>query len=664
MKMIIALFCLIPQILWAHTEDLQVIEVAHGKEESSLINFIPSASQLKEKELLQRREISLGDTLSHEVGIQSTSFGPNSGRPIIRGLEGDRIRILQNGLGTLDASSQSVDHAIPIDTLTIDKVEVVRGPMSLLYGSSAVGGVVNIVNNRIHREYANGLVSQFDLRGETVNNGVAGSNRIDYGVNNWMFHFDGAYQNTSDQKIPGDARSKRLQSREPLPPGESEQDKTLKNSANQLTSLAFGASKIYDQGHIGLSYYRFDNEYGTVVEEAVLIKMAQNRVELSTEYRPEGGVLRNVRLRSAQSFYKHEEFEDETVGTTFRNKGNESRLEFLTKKNSWNGISGLQTQFSTFEALGDEAFLPTSDTSIISVFSLQEYHFNPLNTVQFGGRIEQTEVAKEGSAAFGDEDETKNYSGLNGSIGYLKKFDKTFSASVSISYTERAPTFQELFANGAHVATGTFEVGDKGLNMEKGHAFELTLKKDRPDSKLTVSGYIQKFHDYIILSPTGATDSDGLAILNTGQDQAQLYGFEVDSLEELTHSLLGGSWWLNSKADYVIGRNESTDDYLPRMPAPRLTFGLQYKRDKFGADIEWQRYFEQTHTAPNELRTDAFNLVNLGVMYELTKEYQNYRLYFRAKNIFDQEARMHTSFLKDKVPMAGRNFVAGVQAVF
>ncbi len=199
-----------PLISYAHTEKLEVIEVTHGKEESSLSTFIPSASVMKEKTLLKRRESSLGDTLKNEVGIQTTSFGPSSGRPIIRGLDGNRIRILQNGLGTLDASSQSLDHAIPIDTLTIDKVEIVRGPMALLYGSSAVGGVVNIVNNRIHREYMEGAVSQFDVRGETVNNSLSLSNRIDYGKNKWMFHFDGSVQNMGDQEIPGYARSERL----------------------------------------------------------------------------------------------------------------------------------------------------------------------------------------------------------------------------------------------------------------------------------------------------------------------------------------------------------------------------------------------------------------------------------------------------------------------
>lgn len=659
MKLLLPLV-LISTNLWAHTEELQVIEVGHGREESSLVNFIPAASQLKQKQLLKRREVTLGDTLKNEVGIQSSSFGPNASRPIIRGLEGDRIRVLQNGLGTLDASSQSVDHAIPIDTMTIDRVEVVRGPMALLYGSSAVGGVVNIVNNRIHREFSEGAISQVDARGESVNNGLGGAARLDYGVNNWMLHFDGSYQHQGEQEIPGNALSKRFRSRS----GEEGQRDRLRNSENLQTSLAAGASKITKSGHVGFSYYRFDNEYGSVADQDVDIKMVQNRVEFSTEHRTEGSFLKNIRLRSAQSFYKHEEFELSEIGTTFKNNGNETRLEFLTARGAWNGVSGIQTQFSSFKAVGDEAFLPTSRSMMASIFSLQEYHFNQANTLQFGGRVESTKVEKDSTDTFGASDE-KGFTGLNGSLGYLKKFSKALSFSASLSYTERAPTFQELYADGAHIATGQYELGDSTLKKEKSHALEFTVKKDKPDSKLTVSAFAQKFQDYVILAPNADVDVDsGFPVLAYSQDRALLYGFEIDSLEEITHSFLGGSWWFITRADLVIGKNESTDDYLPRMPAPRVTLGLEYQRDRWEADFEVQRYFEQTHTNPNELATDAFYLVNAGVMYEIPKDSRNYRLYLRGRNLLDQDARLHTSFLKERAPMPGRNVIAGVQALF
>lgn len=654
--------CLIflPLISHAHTEKLEVIEVTHGKEESSLSTFIPSASVMKEKEILKRRETSLGDTLKNEVGIQTTSFGPSSGRPIIRGLDGNRIRILQNGLGTLDASSQSLDHAIPIDTLTIDKVEIVRGPMALLYGSSAVGGVVNIVNNRIHREYMEGAVSQFDVRGETVNNSLSLSNRIDYGAKKWMLHFDGSVQNSGDQEIPGYSRSERLRSRSPVAP---EPKDKIPNTFSKQNSFAVGASKIFERGHAGFSYYRFDNDYGSITDPEVMIRMVQNRVEFSSEYMPEEGLVKSVKLRSAQSFYRHEEFEGDAVGTTFRNSGNESRLEFHTTSGKISGVTGIQTQLNTFRAAGDEAFLPASENMSLAFFSLQKFAVTEKDSVEIGARLEDNTVKKRASATFGKSDE-HNFVGMNGSLGYQHAYTKEYSVNGSFSYTERAPSFQEIHANGAHIATGQFELGETGLKKEKAQAFELSFKKDSPSSFLTVSTYTQFFKDYINLVPTAVVDAgSGFLVSEYQQENAVIYGAEIDSREEITHAFLGGSWWWITKADATRGKGRAGSD-LPRMPAPRLTFGVEYQRDQWDFDLEAQHYFDQTHHSDEELKTDSFTMVNFGVMYELPRDMQNYRFYFRAKNITDEEGRLSTSFVKDIAPMPGRNFLAGVQALF
>lgn len=660
------LFFILPLIslpAYAHTEKLEAIEVTHGKEEGSGYVFSsasPTSSVLKEKEILKRRENSLGDTLKNEVGIQSTSFGQTSGRPIIRGLDGNRIRILQNGLGTLDASSQSLDHAVPIDTLTIDKLEIVRGPMSLLYGSSAVGGVVNIVNSRIHSEYTDGLVSQVDARGESVNNSLSLSNRIDYGKDKWMFHFDGSIQNMGEQKVPGFVRSERLRDRSPVSP---EPKNKIPNSYGNQSSFAVGASKVFDRGHFGLSYYRFDNDYGSITDPKVAIRMQQNRIELSSDYHPEEGPVKNIRLRSAQSFYKHEELEGGTVGTTFRNSGNESRLEFHTSRGNLSGVSGVQTILNTFKALGEEAFLPATDNLSAALFSIQKLSVSENGNVQFGGRVESNQTKKESSSTFGASDQHQ-YTGLNGSLGYEHLLKKDHTLNASFSYTERAPTFQELYSNGAHIATGTFERGNTNLKKEKAHAVELSYKKDTPSSYFMTAVYSQWFADYITLNPTGATDGASSFPINAYlQQNARIYGAELDSREEITHEWAGGSWWWITKADITRGTGTSGKD-LPRMPAPRLTFGVEYTRDRWNVDLEAQHYFDQTHYAANELKTDSFTMLNLGVMYELPKDIQNYRFYFRVKNITDEEGRLSTSFVKDQAPLPGRNFLAGVQALF
>lgn len=644
----------------AHTEKLEVIEVTHGKEESSLSSFIPSASVLKEKELLRRRETTLGDTLQNEVGIQSSNFGPVAGRPVIRGLDGNRIRVLQNGLGTLDASAQSIDHAVPIDTLTIDKVEVVRGPMSLLYGSSAVGGVVNIVNNRIHREYTEGAITQFDVRGESVNNSLSLSNRIDYGVGKWMFHFDGSLQNMGDTEIPRYTNSDRRRSRNPTDP---EPRDEIPNSFSQQSSLAFGASRIFDRGHLGLSYYRFDNDYGSITEEDVMIRMVQNRIELSSECRPENGSVRAYRVRSAQSFYKHEEFEGDEVGTTFKNSGNETRLEVHTESGKVSGVSGLQTQINTFKAIGDEAFLPESDNLSVALFSLQKLSVSEPGTLELGARIESTQSDRKASDLGGKTDH--QFTGMNGSLGYQHDLKKDHTLNASYSYTQRAPTFQELYSNGNHVATGQVERGSTSLDEEKAHALELSYKKDSAASFFTFAVYTQWFDDYILLSPTGENDAsaDNNPIFQYRQENARIYGAELESREELSHETLGGSWWGITKADITRGTGQGGDD-LPRMPAPRLSFGVQYLKDRWEVDLEAQHYFDQTHTAENELKTDSFTMLNFGLIYEIPKASQNYRFYFRVKNITDEEGRLATAFTKDRAPLPGRNFLAGFQTLF
>jgi iron complex outermembrane receptor protein len=613
MKVFFIALLLLPMGLWAHTEKLEEIEVTHGKTETSLGATIPNATVLKEKQILKRRETTVGDTLKNEVGIQSTSFGPSSSRPVIRGLDGNRIRILQNGLGTLDASSQSVDHAIPIDTLTIDKIEVVRGPMALLYGSGAVGGLVNIVSNRIHSEYSEGAVTQVDGRWETVNKGLALGNRIDYGAKDWMFHFDGSLQNQGDTKIPGYAHSEKFRQTNAVNP---EPKDKLPNSYSNQNSFAVGASKIMKKGYAGLSYYRFNNEYGSIAEPDVAIRMAQNRIEFASEYRPDSGTIKNIKFRSAQSFYKHEELEGNSIGTTFNNTGNESRLEFHTGHGKLTGISGFQGQINTFKAAGSEAFLPTTDNLILSVFTLQKLSVSAKDVLEAGARLESTDVKKKSSSAFGSSDQ-RTFIGMNGSLGWRHELQKNHMLNASYSYTERAPTFQELYASGAHVATGVFEQGDSGLRKERSHAFELNYKKDEPSSVFSVAAYTQLFHDFIVLSPSGNTDAgSGFGIQTYEQKNAILYGAELQSLEEITHSFLGGSWWWETKADYVRGKQQNGDN-LPRMPSGRLSFGLNYKRDRWEADAEIQHYFEQTKTAANENKNDPFNLVNAGVIYEL-----------------------------------------------
>lgn len=643
--------------LFAHEEKLQDIEVIEQEDTQGLVDFLPSVTKLKGHELTKRRQTSIGDTLGTLPGVQSTSFGPNASRPVIRGLDGDRIRVLQNSLGTLDASTQSLDHAIPVDTLTIDQMEVVRGPMSLLYGSSAVGGIVNLVTNRIHYNFEEGFFSKVLVQGETVNNGLSSAAHLNYGKNKWMFHVDGSTRNLGDVEIPGYARSDKLRSITGPVPGEAK-DK-LPNSFNKQDNVAVAASRILNRGYYGLSFNHYNTLYGSVADEEVSIDMTQNRYEFHGEYRPESGVIRKYKLKSAQSEYFHREIEGGATGTTFKNNGNETRLEGLTKSGNWNGVTGIQTQIFDFSAKGDEAFLPGSENSKVSLFTFQQLSIGK-NAVRMGGRLENQTIEKKSSTVFPGSDE-KGYLGMNASLGHCYDFTKKNTLETSISYTERAPTFQELYAEGDHLATGTFEQGDSTLIKEKATALQVTYEEKGDRNDFTASIYTQVFKDYISLNPTnGPLSPGGFPVFAYEQVDALFYGLDMENRNEMK-KLSKGSLFLINKFDLVRAKDTDSGKNLPRISPPRFTAGIEYLSDNWDADIEAQYVAEQTKTSPGETRTEAYTMTNIGYTYHAVGNISSLDLFARVRNIFDVEARNHVSTLKDIAPLPGRNFIIGAQ---
>lgn len=649
----LSLFFLLSMSVQAHEAELDDIRVIEHEDSQGLVDFVPSVTKIKGEELTKRRQTSIGDTLSSEAGVQSTSFGPSASRPVIRGLDGDRIGVLQNSLGTLDASTQSLDHAIPVDTLTIDQMEIVRGPMSLLYGSSAVGGIVNLVTNRIHYEYEEGFFSKFLVQGETVNNGVSSAAHLNYGKNKWMFHVDGSTRNLGDQEIPGYAATSKERKADPT----LEAKDKLPNSFNKQDNVAVAVSRILDHGYYGLSFNHFNTLYGSVAEEAVTIDMTQNRFEFHGEYRPQGGAIRKYKLKSAQSNYFHKELEDGATGTVFRNSGNESRLEAVNQSANINGVTGIQTQVFDFSAKGDEAFLPGSKNTKAALFTFQQVSVGK-NAFRAGARLESIDIRKKSSSNFGSSDQ-KNYLGMNASLGHCYDFSKKNTLESTISISERAPTFQELYANGEHVATGTFEQGDSTLIKEKATAFEITFKTNGTKNIFTGSIYSQVFKDYISLNPTGA-DSGGVPVFAYEQVDALFYGIDLDNRNEIK-KLEKGSLFLVNKFDLVRAKDTDSGKNLPRISPPRFTTGLEYQTEKWSGDVEVQYVAHQTKTAPVETRTEDYALTNIGYTYHIVGETRSVDIFGRVRNIFDVEARNHVSTLKDVAPLPGRNFVIGAQ---
>ncbi|MCF8060784.1 MAG: TonB-dependent receptor [Bacteriovoracaceae bacterium] len=642
-----------------NTHNADEIYVFGHRQSSDLVDFVASVTELSGEELLLKRETSLGDTLSKEVGISSTGYGPNSSRPVIRGLDGDRIKMLQNGLGTLDASTQSVDHALSIDTLTIDQIEVVRGPMSLLYGSSAVGGVVNILTDRIHRDFEKGFYSKFNVEGQTAQPGVSQSLVLNYGINKWMIHVDASARNLGELKVPGFARTSSVRSSEARSnetPGE------VLNSFNKQKSGGIGVSRILEKGYIGLSYSNLDNVYGTVSETDVTIDMTQNRFEFHFDHALPFKIFDRIRVKSTQANYKHIEFEGATTGTVFTNEGNETRIEIDNKKDNLEGVTGIHTRINDFAANGSEAFLPSSQSTMLSVFTLQELKLGN-NSISSGLRFEKNEIEKESSTRFGAS-EAKDFSNLNGSLGHQYRLNKSSSLNQSFSYTERAPTAQELFANGPHIASSTFERGSSRLRKEKALAYEVNYKFKEDQTQWQISGFAQHFKNFITLTPSGQTDTEStLPIYNYLQVDANFIGAELSGLTPIMQNG-DTSYSLKTSLDYVRGRATGGRGDLARITPMRLGTGLRLSRSRWLSDLDLRYVFKQDKISQGETITPSYFLMDLSMHYDLVVRNYGLTLYGKVNNIFDQEARNHVSTIKNIAPLPGRNAVLGIQGTF
>jgi iron complex outermembrane recepter protein len=655
--------------------EVQKIMVFGGINESSLFESVPTVSILSGDRLTKRLGVSLGETLSHEVGVSSSSYGPAASRPIIRGLDGDRIRILQNSLGILDASGASQDHAVSLDPLLMDKIEIVRGPLSLLYGSNALGGVVNILTNRTHDAYENGFSGAVYSNLSSVDNGKSISVKADLGANNFMFHADAAIRDSQDLNINGFARSKQRRMDSPLPLNEEPRNK-LPNSQSQSASAALGGTYFFKKGHISTSASTYLSDYGVIAEPDVTISMNQSRFDLVGELK-DIGFLKAIRLKSAQSIYKHKEMEGSETGTIFKNNGNETRLEFVQKSTeNMSGLFGLQTNVFNFSALGDEAFLPETQNLALALFAYEDFVVNSKSKFNLGARAESNSVTAIPSGSFLN-DEKKEFFLKSIALGHLYSLNSKFKISTQVGYNERAPNYQELFANGAHMATFNYEIGDQNLGKEDALSLDVSLRFNQNNFSAMLNVFGQKFNNYITLNPTGNfddTDESGTAgdsmedlpIYNTLSKAAEIYGIEFDGRIESVLNQVKGKTDLYVKADYLRGRNTEDNSNLPRMTPPRASIGVTHSLGAFSNDLEIQNVFKQTQVAANETTTDGYTQINFNMSYKTNKvkNFEQLTYFLKANNIFNVEARNHNSILKDIAQLGGRNISLGVRAYF
>jgi iron complex outermembrane receptor protein len=662
----------VPPVLAQHADFEEVVVTANPLRVGAT-DLAQAAVVLSGDDLARRISSSLGETLAEQPGLSSSFFGPRASRPIIRGLAGERVLMLQNGVSALDVSGLSPDHSVAIEEILADQVEVLKGPSTLLYGSGAVGGVVNVVDGRIPVALEPGWSGVAELRGETVDQERSGAARVDGQTGAFGLHAHGYYRETDDYDIPGYTWSRDAR-REAEAEGEEPNltRGTVENSDSETKGGALGGSWTRDGFTMGLSWARHDTDYGLPgpgeyaheeepvagadeeEEEAIRIDQQQERFDLMAEWTELGGLVENVLLRAAYNDYRHEELECSEVGTRFDQTGYDARLHLgHAPLAGWSGTLGVQYTGSDLEARGDEAYVPPSQTVAYSLFLVERRRFDRL-TVDLGTRLERQEIDTEAAA----RDNSGTALTLAG--GLVWSFSESLTGALQLTHSERHPQAAELYAEGPHLAVGRYEIGDDRLGTETANTIDLGLRREGP-VHWHLSLYYSDFSDYIYTEPTG-NEEDGLPVYLYRQADAEFYGLEAE-LEFPIDETGNGEFHGRLGGDYVRGKLARGGD-LPQIPPLRLLAALEYDTGPLHAAVDLQWLDEQTDTALGETPTDGGTLLGAELSYRWERTEPGVLVYLRASNLLDEEVRRHSSPLKDYLPLPGRSVLLGVRAGF
>ena len=641
-------------------------------------DILSGTSVVSGEELTRSLRPTIGDTLARQPGVSATSFGPNASRPVLRGFQGERVRILTDGIGSFDVSNTSVDHAVAINPLTADRIEVLRGPAALLYGSSAIGGVVNVIDSRIPRRvpdepiHIDGIATYGSAAHERT-----GSGEIEAPIGDkFVVHFDGSYSRSGDLDtgnyiLTPALRAQAAASGDPEIRDLASLRGKLPNSGARTWEVAGGAALITDGGNLGISVAHTDNFYGVPVRysldadgeaEKVRLHMKQDRADLRAELPVNGGFLESVRLRAGFADYQHQEIEETgEVGTTFYNQSIESRLELVqAKRGGWDGAIGAQFFARNFHVEGEEKFLPRNETEQLGFFTLQSFDLGTTR-IELGGRYEHTRVAADADETLFNPAYHRSFDALSGSLGVSQELVPGWRVGLNLSRTERAPSAEELFARGNHAGTQAFELGNPDFGLEKSWGIEGTLRGQGDGYTLSLSAYHNWFDGYIY----DVRVDDGVCMAANGgeplsfpcyqnlQANARYLGFEAEGTVKLGQI---GSYALNldGVADYVRATIVGSGP-APRIPPLRLLGGLELQGDRLSIRGEVERSFAQNRITDTETPTDGFTLVNASLSFKPIKGNDRTTITLSANNIFDVEARRAASFLKDYAPLAGRD---------
>jgi iron complex outermembrane receptor protein len=645
------------------------------------LDILSGTSAISGEVLADKTRAQLGDILTSLPGVSATSFSPGASRPVLRGYQGNRVAVLTDGIGNIDASNTSADHAVTIDTLTVERIEVLRGPAVLLFGGQAVGGAVNALDKRIPRSIPDEDIHIDALAGYgSTARDWSGGGSIDMPLTDRVIvHLDGSYRNSDDMRSGGYVLSPNLRTEvldfaaEEASEGHLEEASEARELADQRGQIANSAVKswtagggiafIDEGGNLGVSYSIYDTDYGiparpgashahegeepTEGEVPVSIGLRQYRFDLRGEVNLGEGLFEKLRLRAGYADYTHTEFEGDEVGTVFNSQGIEARAEFVQNDlGGWRGASGVQYQSRDLEAIGAEAFIPPNTTRQLGLFTLQEYTNGNLDA-EIAIRFDTAKLRADTLGLSRTFNNVSAAFGLGYHIGDLK-------IGANISRTGRAPAVEELFSNGPHIATQAYEMGDPDLKSERAWNGELYARYETPATAFSATLYTNRFDDFIYEAETGDIEDD-LPVFQYFQNDAKVWGVEFQASQRLA-SFGSSDLSIDGVADYTRAKISSGGGDVPRIPPLRLLGGVELTNADFDLRGEVEFNDDQTKTAAFETPTNGFTLVNASATWRPFGRDRNIALIASANNIFDVTARRAASFTKDFVPLAGRDF--------
>jgi iron complex outermembrane recepter protein len=640
----------------ARLEDVIVTGVPYGVTQRATTLAI---TVVDEEALAQAPAASLGDLVNGLPGVRSTNFAPGASRPVIRGLSGPRVQVLTNGIGLIDASSVSPDHQVATDPAEANRIEIVRGPATLAYGGTAIGGVVNVLDGRIPVELPDGVDGRVSAQTSSVDDGWSTAARAAFALGPVAVSLDGLRKESEDYDIPSPAISRRMAEAEGIA---RDGGGTQANSFSQLDSWGIGASFIGARGHLGASYKDLSSTYGVVAEDGVFIELEQTREDVNGELRFDDGPFQAVRGAFGHAEYTHTEFEGPgQPGTVFNSDGQEGRIDLIQRnRNGWNGAIGFQGLSRTFEAIGDEAFVPTSDIEEAGIYAVQRLD-RPDWGLEGGLRYDRRSLSAVPLA--GGARVERAFDNWSGSGAVFFRPTAELFLGLSLAHNERAPSEVELFADGLHIATAAYETGDPTLDNEKVTTLEGTVHYDAGRFRGDLHVYASKYDGFIEEQDTGLEFDDGgelFPIFQFVQTDADFSGFEAEAAFDLWSSG-ARTLTVEAAADYVDA--ETGLGRAARIPPWGLTGRLVWASTPFDATLEVRHVGEQAKLADYELGTDSYTLVNLSGAWRPFKD-GNVTVFAEGHNLTDEEAREHASFLKDIAPLPGRNLRVGVSYRF